>query len=201
MPHLVSRRKTAYDKHMTHVHRGFSIIEIIIVVVLIGILLALAVARLSSTQVSARDDAIKKDAETIARGLEAYYRSGNPTYTIAAGKYPSTDEFRHASGENITAVGTQVNGGYLDTWLQGVRLPSASKLQLITTSGQTPEDATNISNSTPVGVITYEPLLYSTAGGGSFVFCTTKAQLCNRFNLYYRTEIDNVVHTIGSEHQ
>ena len=34
-----------------------------------------------------------------------------------------------------------------------------------------------------------------------FSFCTTKAAMCNRFNLYYRTEKDNAIHTIRSEHQ
>ena len=185
---------------MIHARRGFTIVEIAIILALIGILLALAMAQLSNTQVQARDDTIKKDAEAIARGLENYYRTGNATYSIAIGKYPSTDEFRHASGENVTDVGAQLSGGYLDTWLTGVRLPSTSKLQLINTGGS-PENATNISNSTPVGVITYEPLIYNAASGGSYAFCTTKAQTCDRFNLYYRTEADDVMHTIRSEHQ
>lgn len=189
---------------MTSARRGFTIIEIIIVLALIGILMTLAVAQLSSSQTAARDDALKKHAETIARGLEDYYRVGNTNYSILPGKYPSADEFKHASGENISDVGAQYTGGYLDTWLNGARLESTSKLRLITMTGQSPENTTNISDSTPIGVVTYEPLMFMPAGGGDpdqFAFCVTKANECSRFNLYYRTELDGVVHTIRSEHQ
>lgn len=201
---LVSDTKTAYDNHMATLRRGFTIIEIVIVLALMGILFTFAIAQLSSTQMSARDNALRAYAETIARGLEEYYRTGNTAYSISPGKYPSTNEFRHASGENIADVGTQYSGGYLDTWLSGARLEATSKLRLITTSGQTPENATNISTSTPTGVVTYEPLIFTPGSGGDpdqFSFCTTKAAMCNRFNLYYRTEKDNAIHTIRSEHQ
>lgn len=189
---------------MTHARRGFTVVEIIVVIVLMGILLALAMTRLSGTQVAARDDALKKEAESVTRSLEEYYKTGNPNYSIPPGSYPSTDEFRHASGENVPAIGAQVTGGYLDTWLDGVRLPVTSKLRLITMSGQTPENSTNISNSTPAGVITYEPLVFTPASGPDpdrFTFCTSKTALCNKFNIYYRNEQNNIVHVIKSERQ
>jgi prepilin-type N-terminal cleavage/methylation domain-containing protein len=189
---------------MTHARRGFTVVEIIVVIVLMGILLALAMTRLGGTQVAARDDAIKKEAESVARGLEEYYKVGNPNYSVAAGSYPSTDEFRHASGENVPAIGTQVTGGYLDSWLEGVRLPVASKIRLITMSGQTPENSTNINNSTPAGVITYEPLVFTPASGPDpdrFTFCTSKTSQCNKFNIYYRNEQSDIVRIIKSEKQ
>lgn len=189
---------------MKQLRRGFTIVEMLVIIVLIGILLALAAARLSTTQVATRDDTLKKDAETIARGLEQYYKTGNSAYSIPAGRYPSADEFRHASGEDITSIGARVNGGYLDTWLSGARLASTSKLRLITMSGQNPENTSNINSSTPAGVITYEPLKYVPASGGDpdrFLFCTSKDDICTRFNIYYRTETDNVVRTIRSERQ
>lgn len=189
---------------MTHDRRGFTVVEIIVVIVLIGILLALAMARLGDTQVAARDDALKKEAESIARGLENYYKTGNPNYSISPGAYPSADEFLHASGDDVPSIGPQVTGGYLDSWLEGVRLPVISKLQLITMSGQTPENSTNINNSTPAGVITYEPLVYAEASGPDpdrFIFCTTKSQACSKFNIYYRNEQNNIVRVIRSVRQ
>ena len=189
---------------MATLRRGFTIVEIIIVLMLIAILLALAMVQFGRSQVDARDNALKAHAETIARGLEEYYRTGNSAYAIAPGKYPSTDEVRHAFGDNVTDVGAQVAGGYRDTWLGGARLEATAKLRLITTSGQTPENTTNVQHSTPVGAITYEPLVFTPASGGDpdrFTFCTTKATACSRFNIYYRTEKDNTVHTIRSEHQ
>ena len=195
--------ENAYDKHMVQVRRGFTIIEIVIIIALMGILLVMVAAQFRSSQASARDDALRADAEIIARGLEDYYRTGYRGYssTQKAGSYPSGDELRHASGENVIAVGPQVSGGYLNGWLNGARIASTSKLRLITTSGQSPENTTNISASTPVGIVTYEPLIYNPAGTGSYNFCTTVTQRCTRFNLYYRSEVDNTIHTIRSEHQ
>ncbi len=189
---------------MTIQQRGYTIVEIIIVLALIGILVALAMAQFNNSQADARDKQLESQAKAVARGLEEYYRTGNPTYGIEPGKYPSTNEVRHASGENVADVGTQVTGGYLDTWLSGARLEAMAKLRVITTAGKTPENDPNIRSSTPVGAITYEPLIFTPASGSDpdrFSFCTTKAALCSRFNIYYRTEKDGLIHTIRSERQ
>lgn len=183
---------------MDRTRLGFTIVEMAIVIALIGILLALAVVRLSSSQAQARDNALHSDAVALSRSLEDYYRNGYPVYSIGAGKYPSSDEFRHASGENVPAIGAQMSGGYLDTWLNGVRLPVTSRMRLINLGGS-PENGTNVSNSTPTGVITYEPLRYN---GSAWVFCTGKSDQCTRYNLYYRYETDSaIVQTLRSERQ
>lgn len=189
---------------MTQRARGFTVVEVLVVLVLIGILLALALVKLSSSQVGARDDTTRMNAETIARGIEEYFKLGNPNYSIASGRYPSVDEFRHAAGEDVPSIGSQVTGGYLDTWLSGAKLPTTSKLRIITTTGQQPENSVNISDSTPAEVVTYEPLMFVPAGGGNpdrFDFCMTKTDECVKFNIYYRSESDNAIHTIRSEHQ
>lgn len=61
--------------------RGFTIVELIITITIMGILLTLAVINVSSTQMNARDDERKADAEALSSSLEAYYGSG-PTSTM-----------------------------------------------------------------------------------------------------------------------
>lgn len=59
-------------------HRGFTIVELIITITIMGILLTLAVVGLSSTQLSARDNERTTDVEALALQLEAYYQAGTP---------------------------------------------------------------------------------------------------------------------------
>lgn len=56
--------------------RGFTIVELIITITIMGILLTLAVVNVNATQVSARDDQRKADVEAIANHLESFYASG-----------------------------------------------------------------------------------------------------------------------------
>ena len=69
--------------------RGFTIIELIIVIAIMGILLVLAVVNLRGTQVSARDEQRKANIDAIAQNLEIFYRSGTDGST-AVGEYPAT---------------------------------------------------------------------------------------------------------------
>lgn len=185
------------------IRRGFTIIEIMVVIAVIGILLALAFAGYRSTQPAARDSGLKADAEAIARGLENYYKTGNPTYSIPAGKYPSVNELLHAQGQVVADVGPQVVGGYLGSWLSGVNSSSINRLKSVDTTKSvgTPDSSSIVSAYIQTGQIIYEPLIFTPGSPDSFAFCTTKASLCTNFNLYYKTEVDGAMHVIRSEHQ
>ena len=50
--------------------RGFTIVELIITITIMGILLVLAVVNVSGTQAQARDDERKADVESISLNLE-----------------------------------------------------------------------------------------------------------------------------------
>lgn len=65
--------------------RGFTIVELIVTITIMGILLVLAVVAVSSTQLSARDQERATDVEAIKSNLEAIYTSG-----ISAGGSPPT---------------------------------------------------------------------------------------------------------------
>ena len=73
--------------------RGFTIVELLIVITIMGALLILGIANLRDSQISARDSERKTDIETIALHLENYYTFGSDTSSV--GSYPSTDLVGH----------------------------------------------------------------------------------------------------------
>ena len=68
--------------------RGFTIVELIITITIMGILLTLAVVNVNSTQIQARDTERKVDIESIANALEGYYLTG-ANGSVNLGRYPS----------------------------------------------------------------------------------------------------------------
>lgn len=56
--------------------RGFTIIELVIVITIMGILMTLGVVNLRSSQANSRDTERRLDIDTIAQHLESYYSSG-----------------------------------------------------------------------------------------------------------------------------
>ena len=87
--------------------RGFTIVELLIVITIMGALLILSVASLRASQISARDSERKSDTETIAVNLENYYANGSDISTTV-GQYPSTA----LTSANVTTLPT----GLLSYW-------------------------------------------------------------------------------------
>ncbi len=167
--------------------RGFTVVELIITITIMGILLTLAVVGIVSTQATARDDERKTDVEVIANNLETYYRNGTEGST-SIGRYPS-------------AVLTTSGDSYIQTTLRDINLKSlqAPGASSVATSFIA---ATN-NNQTEAGVTpqpttaqyVYQPLQASGA------LCTSEAQECRRFNLFYRLESTNAVQKVTSRNQ
>ncbi|AGB41724.1 prepilin-type N-terminal cleavage/methylation domain-containing protein [Halobacteroides halobius DSM 5150] len=63
---------------------GFTLIELMVVIAVIGILAGIAIPKLSGVLGKARDTQIKAAASTIRSGMEMYY--------VSHGKYPSTTD-------------------------------------------------------------------------------------------------------------
>lgn len=192
--------------------RGFTLIELLITISIMVILMSLAVAGLRTSMIKARDDERKNDAMTIARGLEQYYLQGDPKHGFTKGHYPGIDEIFFASGFTVSKPGFPVDP--VPNYITTEMLPGAKKdafyftdiptqtFGLINWWGTQAEDSANIAASTTTSKIVYEPLAFYRAdfwGPDRWQHCVGFD--CQRFNLYYRTEADNQIHTIKSERQ
>jgi type II secretory pathway pseudopilin PulG len=167
-------------------HRGFTIIELIVIIAVMGILLILGVANLSGSQANARDAERKTDIETIALHLETYYSSGTDG-SSSIGQYPSVDPTNGLIGHETTFLRD------IDT--ASLMTPGAASSSLIaatnnvqTTNGVLPQPS--------ISQYLYQPI----ATDGSLCDSSTTKE-CRKFNLYYRLETDNIVYTVTSRNQ
>ena len=89
---------------MKFTRAGFTLIELMIVMVIMVILLGLGVVSLGNIQAQARDKERSEDIAIIARGLENRYNLGNPIVTgapagdVEKGSYPGVNETLHIDG-------------------------------------------------------------------------------------------------------
>lgn len=67
---------------ITFNERGFTIVELLVVIVVIAILVALTLPNLFGLQKRARDDTRKNDVKNVQQALETYYNDNN--------RYPAT---------------------------------------------------------------------------------------------------------------
>lgn len=168
------------------VRRGFTVVEIIIIITIMGILLTLSVVNLTATQVNGRDSERAGDVEALATNLETYYRTGagNPN---TLGRYPSTE---------ITVSEAALTSVLKDIDLKSVTAPNSTGM------AQTFRAANN-NNQTPTGVdpsptmsqYVYQPLQTNGA------LCTLNTQECRKFNIFYRLESTNTVVRVTSKNQ
>lgn len=191
--------------------RGFSIVELAIVIALIGILSLIVFVSLRNGQVSARDNERHSKAESIARSLEIIYKSGNQSTggTHEAGSYPTMEDIDEANkfsflpsiDESTTTFSWQNGGG---STLKSLR--SKGSLNNHNTENMTVEGSS-------VGLDEFIYVPYTRGFASATVmpgdadgwgYCL-RAELafgkCSRFNIYYRTEADNALHTIRSTNQ
>ena len=192
--------------------RGFTVVELVVVMVIMAILITLAGISISSSRANAKDAERKADIEILARGLEARYVQGplnksvtSPAY-VKPGTYPSLDEMDHIRGYTIgTYDPTQVPGGYGPVALPGTTIeafepPGATGYGMLKTPRCTssPEDLSAgscLQTETTTGTYVYEPIDFN----GSL--CIASVAGCARFNLYYRLESTSTIQVYRSKHQ
>jgi len=167
--------------------RGFTVVELVITITIMGILLTLAVVNLTSTQANGRDAERKGDIEAIQTNLEAFYRTGTDTST-SLGRYPSTI----IAGASETTI----RGILRDVDFKSLIAPNATS---VTTSfiaaTNTDQTTSGITPQPTVSQYVYQPL----QNNGSL--CVNETQECRKFNLYYRLETDNTVYKVTSKNQ
>ncbi len=199
--------------------RGFTVVELVVVMVVMAILLTLGVVNLSSSQTNARNVERSNDIDVIAKGLESRYLRGNsfvtpPVSYITKGTYPSVNELLHAEGNAVAGIlpAPPVNG-YIENLLPGTVLagflpPSVSStatikdafIPICATASTSPcsaantgaEDTAKINAATTANVYVYEPI----TADNKVCFNTA----CVRFNLYYLPE-NGTIQTKASKHQ
>lgn len=87
--------------------RGFTIVELIITITIMGILLTLAVVGLSTTQVKARDDERATDVQAIQSNLESVYTGG----VLAGGTPPTITNLITNPSLKVNSTGWSSSGG------------------------------------------------------------------------------------------
>lgn len=195
---------------------GFTLVEIVVVMVIMAILLTLTVVGVASSQVNARDEERKADMQSLARGLELRYANGNKRVTtplLAGGSYPATVEMLHIMGGASGAVLTPdvIAGGYVTDALPGatnatLTSPTSTAMDLKLINGAciasgAGENMTTITSAAAgcIGTTGKYSIYYESLDvNGNICNGTTT---CVRYNLYCRMEKDNTLMTIRSKHQ
>jgi prepilin-type N-terminal cleavage/methylation domain-containing protein len=163
--------------------RGFTIVELLIVIAIMGVLLVLGVVNLRGTQISARDKERSTDIESIGLNLENFYKSGTDGST-SVGRYPST-----------ALIGTE------ETMLRDVdtdilSVPGASSSSLVAATN----NLQSVATIAPLPASTNDKYVYQPLQPDGSL-CINETQDCRKFNLYYWVESTPAVATITSKNQ
>lgn len=176
---------------MSMERRGFTIVELIITITIMGILLTLAVVNVGTTQLNARDDARKSNIESIASNLESFFVSGTDG-SVTFARYPSTSLIGTASNITLSLRDADIKSflppGTTDvtqTFLATTNTGTAPSIQ--TTQGILPQPT--------ISQYIYQPI----KSDGSV--CALSDIDCRKFNLFYRLETDNTIYKWTSKNQ
>lgn len=146
---------------------GFTIVELLIVIVVIGILAALVVTTYSGIQAKGRDSQRQADLQALQTQIEAYYANNN--------YYP-------ASADINSATWRTTNMKSLD--IEAMTDPSSSAAN----KGKLDTNAASATNKNVYGYVTTD----STNGGAA---CATGATTCDGYTLTAYLESSKAVVT------
>lgn len=142
--------------------RGFTLIEVMVIVAIIGILVTIAVVGMSMYQGQARDSQRAANATAISEALEKYY--------LENGEYPAVNALVNNNSSNTAAA----ISSRLKINEDSLKMPQSTTPQSIAPAGTETGD-----------VITYDG--QSTVNNNSCQTETTNAG-CDRYTLTYKTE-------------
>jgi prepilin-type N-terminal cleavage/methylation domain-containing protein len=174
-------------KHSNTSSRGFTIVELLIVIVVIGVLAALVLNSFAGVQAKARDVERDTDVKAVATQLEALYNQAG------AGSYPPTyatnTTVSGATGANLQydADVSGSSGALKGIDLGSLRAPGKTTNSYFFTNAATTGNPTATAGATTsqtnAGIDGY---LYQPLTAGNAV-CTAEGA-CTHFNIYYQRE-------------
>lgn len=154
--------------------RGFTIIEVIVVVTVLGILVSVAFFALGKVQKDARDSTRRGNVATITEALEKYYREN--------GEYPSVRSLVNNYAGNTGAV-------------------VAAKLKITTDALRMPQMPAGATNALYSGSLANDYIVYTASDTVNNSACQTSTSGgCDKFTLTYAQETGPNV-TVNSRHQ
>lgn len=152
---------------------GFTIVEITVVVMIIGIIITIAFFSFSRIQQDARDNTRRGNATAIAHALEKYYQTN--------GEYPSV---RNLVNNYAGNTGTVV----------------AALLKVTTDTLKMPKMPTSATNALYSGSVANDYIVYTGSSVTNNTACQTSTTGgCEKFTLTYAQETGSNV-TINSRH-
>ena len=170
--------------HKQQNQRGFTIVELLIVIVVIGILAALVLNSFAGVQAKARDTERQTDVKAMSTQLEAFYsQAGNGSYpsngTTGAANYASNAILGGANSVNMS------NDTDITAKLKGIDLNS---MRAPNQAANTVVLATSTAAQTPtISQYIYQPM---TANGAAI--CQAEGS-CTRFIIWYNQENGGVL--------
>lgn len=179
---------------------GFTLIELMIVMIVMVILLGLGVVSLGNIQAQARDKEREEDIASIARGLENRYNQGNPIVTapdyVQKGSYPGVNETLHIDGwDRSDYVPVQYDGNY-----RGDAFPGTSDKNFINPNSQWAWYIVCVWACQPAGDATQLQTAFANNDGDKYVYepYDANGNICSNgpclgYNLYWKSETDTTV--------
>jgi prepilin-type N-terminal cleavage/methylation domain-containing protein len=175
--------------------RGFTVVELIITITIMGILLTLAVVSLTATQANSRDSERKGDAEAIALNLESYYNNGADNAdgsTISnGGSYPGTNQISNSTTFALILPDIDTKSVHAP----GVDVSAAKSLVVATNSTQT------VAGVAPKPSKTNDVYVYQPITSSGTLCNNSPTTECRKFNLYYFQEVSGTVEMVTSKYQ
>jgi prepilin-type N-terminal cleavage/methylation domain-containing protein len=104
--------------HRLRTRRAFSLIELVIVIVIIGVLAAIAVPRLSRGAAAANENALAANLSVVRGALEMYAAEHGQTYPALADLEKALTQYSNAAGTSFgdrNAATGVIYGPYLRT--------------------------------------------------------------------------------------